>query len=279
MALPPDLTRPLLSPEELEAELLHHEHPFGIPRVDLQAVAEGLSAEGARVAADLNSGQRPRWQITDKGGAEWAMRQVADARRVEAETDRLAKDFHSQVDDWAADVVGPRIRTARFFEHHLTDYLRRLQAAEPDESKRPKSLKLPSGSVTSRTPTKPSVEVVKPDELDGWVFRRFAEAVASRVREALSAQPDAPLPYEAALAIDTETLAAAIYDAAQQTVVRFTLEAAKAGINEAATVVPDPTWPETAEADAPLVVVIDGEVVPGLAGAEPETTYTVKPAL
>lgn len=263
-ALPPDLTQPPIDEATLDAEL----HLF-----DPDPAGTGLDADAAAAANDLTSGDRARWTVTDTGSAEWAMRQVAAARDAIVDAETQASEFHKQVSDWHRAQIAEPTRRGRFFEHHLVEHLRRLQDAEPDPKRRPKSLSLPSGSVTSRTPTKPAIVVTKPEEVEYWVMARLADQLCLRLVSAL-AEADAPSLADALPGMIREALAEAW---TADPVVRASVELNKTALNHAAAVVPDPTWPEDTGMDAPLVAILDDQIVPGVAGEDPVTTYGVKP--
>jgi len=115
--------------------------------------AEDIDEElGARrVAAEV-----ARWSVCDTGSADWAMRKLARAEAVIAARKAEHAKFKAQIDDWLAGEVAVPLRSVNFFTGQIE--ARRLREEEDR-----KTLKLPSGEVTSRlNPAR--AEIPKDDE-------------------------------------------------------------------------------------------------------------------
>jgi hypothetical protein len=87
------------------------------------------------------------WRCDSTGEAEWCLSHVA-AIDAELETIHAQRvEWQARLNDWEADAIRAPMGRRLFFVGALQDYARRLREADP----KAKSLKLPSGTVTSRS--------------------------------------------------------------------------------------------------------------------------------
>lgn len=106
-----------------------------------------------------------RWQITDDGAAEWAMRKLADVQSQVAELEARRDGWMAKIAAWFDQATKPLSSRAEFFGAHLESYA--LRRREEDGIK---TVRLPSGSVSTR---QPGPRVVVRDEA---AFRAWALA-------------------------------------------------------------------------------------------------------
>lgn len=94
------------------------------------------------------------WHITDTGGAEWAMRFAATLTSRVQEVKAQAKVWRSPIDMWEHD----ELRQIEPALHRFTVELEMYAVAQRDDWGTTK-LALPSGEVTTRRATKPSIDL------------------------------------------------------------------------------------------------------------------------
>jgi phage host-nuclease inhibitor protein Gam len=104
-----------------------------------------------------------RWEITDLGGADWAMRKVAkldaEAREVTDTADRQLR----AIETWR-EAEYQRLQNQRGrFEALLADYHRRILAKD----KKAKTIRLPHGVLTARK-LPDNVQILDEDEVLEW---------------------------------------------------------------------------------------------------------------
>ncbi len=122
-------------------------------------------APDADLLSDLIDAVAPtedRW-ITDAGGAEWAMRKLAEAAAEIAAAKAQRDAYVEAADAWYADTVSAPTARAGFFEIHLAEWM--LARFDANGTK---SIKLPSGEITSRK-VGGGWEVTSTDELYPWL--------------------------------------------------------------------------------------------------------------
>lgn len=85
------------------------------------------------------------WRIEDLGAAEWAMRRYGAAAAELGEIEERWRDARLRLDEWLARSRRPLDARLAWFGHHLEDYQRRRRELD----QRAKTLRLPSGEVTS----------------------------------------------------------------------------------------------------------------------------------
>lgn len=112
-----------------------------------------------------------RWHITDTGSAEWAMRFVATLATREKEIRAQAKVWRAPIDLWQAD----QLRAIEPALHRFTVELEMFAVARREETGETK-LALPSGDVTTRRATKPSIDLdeLEEDQLIAWAAEHLS---------------------------------------------------------------------------------------------------------
>lgn len=98
-------------------------------------------------AAPEDEEQRQRFQITDEGMADWAVRKIAKARHEFDEAGKVADAQIARINDWLARKKRDMERTEEFFGGLLRAYYQPQHEADP---KRRKTFRLPSGQVQFR---------------------------------------------------------------------------------------------------------------------------------
>jgi hypothetical protein len=149
MLLPDDLEPPPFTDDDLDEyfEWLDHRDDEIPEAIDTE---QGLEAPPAPVVA--------AWSVCDTGSAEYAMRKLGHAEALIAQRDAEAATFHRQIDRWLAGQIARPKKAVNFFTGQLEAYARRRRELEGE-----KTLKLPSGDVTSRlNPARPAVADDKP---------------------------------------------------------------------------------------------------------------------
>lgn len=142
MLLPEDLAPPPFTDDDLDAY-------FQCP--------EGLE-EGDPLR--LGPDRVDRWEITDTGSADWAMRKYAHTEARIEEAKLAAAEFHRQIDAWLARETSPLERRANYFAGLLTEFLRKRRE-DPADGRA--SIPLPSGDIVSRkVPARP--EIIEEDK-------------------------------------------------------------------------------------------------------------------
>lgn len=117
-----------------------------------------------------------RWQITDTGSAEWAMRQVVAATEEAREIRMQAQEWRRRIDEWEEHELRRPESRAAFFSGHLERYA--LERRLADEKQ--KTLVLPAGSVAT---TRSAPKLVVDDELAllAWLRDHVPVDVRDRV--------------------------------------------------------------------------------------------------
>ena len=163
MLLPEDLSPPPFTDEELDDYFAWQ---------DQQVVYTGddpLLPEPPPLA---------RWQITDTGSADWAMRRYAHLQARIEDAELHAAEFKRQIDEWLRREKTPLEHRANFFFGHLTRF---LQDRREDPSDGRATVKLPSGDIVSRkVPARP--EILKEAEQDfiEWAQERKLPVVKAK---------------------------------------------------------------------------------------------------
>lgn len=158
MALPMD--DPIPADLALDAEPLSE--------ADLDAVDQGEHApEAVR-----------RWEITDDGTAEWAMRKLADVQARIAGLEARRDNWMERIAIWFEQATKPLASKAEFFTAHLSSYA--LRRREVDGTK---TLRLPSGAVSTRQPG-PKVVVRDEEAFRAWALAH-PDSPAVRIRAEL----------------------------------------------------------------------------------------------
>jgi len=154
----------------LPPELAMDDSP--LPDADLQQLWDAATELAADAAmdpgdaalqlADSDDGPSRRWWITDDGGAEWALRHVAEA---EAELVRLRQQrdaWVERISQWFTQAAGKEQARRAFF----VDHLERYAIAERERADR-KTIKLPSGVLRTR-PAPATVKVTDEAKVLLW---------------------------------------------------------------------------------------------------------------
>lgn len=114
------------------------------------------------------------WSVCDTGSAEWAFRRLSNLELAAAEARAAAKEWRAQIDRWERGQLVPLERSINFFTGQIEAYARRKREEEGQ-----KSLKLPSGEVTSRlNPAR--AEVADPEEFIAWAKANCPSAVKAK---------------------------------------------------------------------------------------------------
>lgn len=128
-------------------------------------VADAGSTVAVFDALDTEEADRfNRWQITDTGGAEWAMRHVAVTEAEIAALRLQAEEWTRRIGVWFDTATRPLEARHAFFAGHLERYALARRAEDP----KAKTLTLPSGQVRTRT-TSAAAIVQDEAELVAWV--------------------------------------------------------------------------------------------------------------
>lgn len=136
----------------MPADLALEEEPFQLEDLDEHLADPEPQDEAAAAAAAYVTSWRP----TDRGAAEWAMRQVVRIRDEVAQVNEDAEVWMRQIEAWRAAAVRPLQARETFFTGALISWARAVREEDP---KAPASLPLPSGDVKSTT-YKPAVKVI-----------------------------------------------------------------------------------------------------------------------
>lgn len=106
---------------------------------------------------------RQRYQITNDGAANWALRKLAQIRRRMAENERLAEMEKLRIDAWLRGEKEKLGRDEAFFLGLLREYHQNILTEDP----RRKTIKLPAGQMQMRAQ---APEFKRDDEkLLGWL--------------------------------------------------------------------------------------------------------------
>lgn len=104
------------------------------------------------------------FEIPDDGWADWAMRKLATLDRRRQTVADQANVWRAPIDDWEAAEKRRVEGGIEFFAGLLERYALRWRAEHPKEA----TLRLPSGSVPTTAPKKPTVVVVDEDAVVAW---------------------------------------------------------------------------------------------------------------
>lgn len=89
------------------------------------------------------------WKPTTMAQAEWAMRMCADAQRVIDDVTAMLNEEAMRLQEWELAATKRSVATIAFFTPLLEEYALRVRAETAGASQQ-KSVKLPSGEVTTR---------------------------------------------------------------------------------------------------------------------------------
>lgn len=160
------------------------------PDIDLEVVEAHIIDDprpASEVAAEIVAAQTDGdtiapWRCDTLDAAEWLLRKVGAADREVAEVRRQATEWRQRIDEWEDDAVRrPEARRA-WAVAHLTVFALAERAAGR------KSVTLPSGKVSTRQASKPTVRVADPD-----VFVQWAKASLSEAEQAMALTAPKPL--------------------------------------------------------------------------------------
>jgi len=87
------------------------------------------------------------WSIGSTEEAEWALRKLIQARTRIAEVEDQAHAFIERIKSWSTEQLSQHLRDEMFFQFHLEEFARAKREADP----KLKTLRLPSGSISSRS--------------------------------------------------------------------------------------------------------------------------------
>lgn len=149
------------------------------------AHAAAIAGQEAEEGEPVPLPERPaiqRFEITDDGLAEWAMRKLAAIEAEEREVAERAEGWIEEIRAWKAERDRPLAARRAFFEGALTAYLRRLRE---ESGEKIKSRKLPSGTIKS-TGSKPKVAVADDEAIADFLrehleVEELREIVRSKV--------------------------------------------------------------------------------------------------
>lgn len=133
----------------------------------------------ARPDADPSTLPLARWSIEDDGEADWAMRHVAVAQASLTQSRDQANAWRARIDQWEDDQAGRLQPRIAFFVGALEEFARRRREEDP----RAKTLRLPSGAISSRSVPEKVVVENEPAVLE-WA-RRSGHLDLIKVTESL----------------------------------------------------------------------------------------------
>lgn len=105
-----------------------------------------------------------RWRIEDDDAATWAMAKVAAIDVELAELTAGRESYTRRIGRWFDKSAKPLVARRMLLEGHLKDYARRERARDPKR----KTVLLPTGRVSSRGGSAPSVKVADEDAVIAW---------------------------------------------------------------------------------------------------------------
>lgn len=122
-----------------------------------------------------------RFIVDDDSKASWAMLKLARAQAELADVSRQAVQYRALIDEWLESVKGPLEQAESFMHGLLVEYLRRLRAADDGpEDRKPKSHKLPTGTILSRAGST-TVEFPNQSAFVTWALKsHFLQLLAIR---------------------------------------------------------------------------------------------------
>lgn len=266
MLLPDDIDAPPFTDEDLEAYFEWEDDP-GAEEPDNEP------STVQRVAA---------WSVCDTSTAEWAMRRSARARQEVDEVNGNAELFIAQIERWREEQLRQPERALNFFAGQLVTYARRKR-----EEDGLKTLKLPSGAVTSRlNPARPDIPKDAKEAFIEWAKARelpVVKATWAPVMDEVKKHvvfrtvifPKASVPAEQVYAVGSHLMVAPHWEQ--------NAEVMLGGLDDSS--IPVLTDPETgAFEERPSTAIYrrdDGSwwLVPGVVEVPAEVTYSVKPSL
>ncbi len=214
------------------------------------------------------------WSVCDTGSAEFAMRMLSHTEAAIAQVKADSKRFKEQIERWEAEQLAKPERTVNFFTGQLVTYARRKREEDGD-----KTVKLPSGAVTSRlNPARPEVTEEEP-------FIEWARTTPM-VKPKWS-----PVMKEIKARVTFETVMVPNWGVGVLTLVRWPSadgESVWVAVPESMITTDDTqrsvVASETAAEDLPnfhaeVWPICEGRRVPGVVEVPAEVTYSVKPNL
>lgn len=162
-------------PMPIPAELALDQEPFHQAVLDQWAAYVAADAEDAALDAgalardvldtvrDGDGDELGRWQITDDGAAEWAMRHVVALNVERSQLAAQADEWVRRIRLWFDQAARPIDAKIGFFTSHLERYALRRRAEDP----KVKTIALPSGRVATRA-SSPTVAVYDEEQLLAW---------------------------------------------------------------------------------------------------------------
>lgn len=170
-SIPAPLPVDLPDPAALSERALTRVRECGGSTVDLGRFLDTIPEA---YVEESGAAEAARWEITDEGAADWALRMYGRAQaRAQEIGDQVAR-WHAQIDQWAADVVRSEGVSAdlEFFGDHLTLWAQARRKANPDVA----TLRLPSGEIaTAKHQARPVV--TDPHALVAWARESAPAAV------------------------------------------------------------------------------------------------------
>jgi phage host-nuclease inhibitor protein Gam len=170
LPLPAELTyddAPPLSDADLEAYgdaavQAAHDHLLEVEEVDLALLV--TEADDGYAARHLVPVAVRSFRIEDDATADWAMAKVGAIDAELAELTSRADAYRRRIGAWFDHAAKPLVGRRRLLEGHLKDYARRERVRDPKR----KTLVLPTGRVSSRGASAPSVKVADEDAVIAW---------------------------------------------------------------------------------------------------------------
>lgn len=160
MPIPPELA---VDDEPVPGWLLEQWANHVLTEADDAGMDLADMADTMLTADDDTADEVQRWQITDDGAAEWAMRHLAVLNTERGQLSAQADEWVRRIRFWFDQAVRPIDVRAVFFTRHLERYALRRRAEDP----KAKTLNLPSGRVATRL-TSPAVAVYDEERLIAW---------------------------------------------------------------------------------------------------------------
>ena len=160
---------------------LYDDHP------DPQAEYERLECVAADAHVDsleaaLADAPDDVWRITDDLAADWAMAKLADARRHLAELEAQRREYTARADQWFTRTAAGPTRDREFFTAHLSVYAQQVRSQSGGKVK---TLRLPSGEVSTRTGSEPRPTIEDPQAVLEWALAQRDRGRPGLVRSRL----------------------------------------------------------------------------------------------
>ena len=155
-----------MSTDHLDEQLIDGLAPDDAPTDDeIRGYIDALSDTDEDVREHAEK-RPPPFEVRDLASADWAGRKIRQAQsKIDEARDYRAKVI-AELDAHVAREEARHTPTIEFFEHHLTQWLRRELEADP---KGKKSRDLPCGLTVKRTAGKPSLVVEDEEALVEWL--------------------------------------------------------------------------------------------------------------